>query len=219
MMKERTRIPALSLMIAAATLTVATAANATPVRSLPNLIDVTVFEQTGATFAHVFNPAGPELTTRLGDPLAAGNNDFSTTANEFYDVFYSNADGSFNIDGAFITAQARFHATSDANGGGLNINEIQLNFSGGVNEFGDVVTSFVSHGFGAIPASAPLAADGDLTTWTTLGSTSDTDPTDRLSVTVGFASTTQVPEPSSLIPIVIGLAAAGVVRRLRIRSQ
>ena len=160
-----------------------------------------------------------EMANRLGDPLSATNNDFSTTANEYYDVFYSNADGSFNIDGAFITVQARFHADSVLNGGGLNLNEVQLNFAGGVNEFGDVVTSFVSHGFDAFPASAALAADGDLSTWTTLGSTNDADPTDRLSVTVGFASSAPaaVPEPTGFLLLLSSLGL--VTARAQIRQR
>jgi len=190
-------------------------ASASPIQSLPNLQTITIYEQTGSVFPHVYAPTDPALLTRLPDPLSASNNDFSTTSAEYYDVFYSNADGTFNANGAYLTIQARFDAppTLPAGGGGLNINEVQLNYQGGTNEFANVVTSFVTEGFGAIAGSQAFAVDGDLATYTTLGSTDPSNPTDRLSLTVGFAST--VPEPSTLLLIGMGLLGLAGWRRAR----
>lgn len=63
-------------------------------------------------------PAGPspktfgvnssELTTRLSDPLSSSNNDFfGVSGHEYYDVFYSDSDGRFNVEGDFVTSSQR----------------------------------------------------------------------------------------------------------------
>ena len=99
-------------------------------------------------------------------------------------------------------------------GGGLNLAEIGLDFSGTPTEYGNYVASFVALGDNAIPGSVGNAIDGDLQTHTTMGSTLG--QSGRLRVTLGFLSSSgPVPEPAAG-----GLAAAGVValalaRRLR----
>jgi hypothetical protein len=205
-------IAALSSVVA---LLPAPRASASAIRTLPNLQTITIYEQTGSTFAHVYGPNDSVLLTRLGDPLSPTNNDFSTTSAEYYDVFYSDANGTFDMNGAYLTVQARFDASPSLppGAGGLNINEIQLNYTGGVNEFGNTVTNFVMEGFGTISGSQALAADGNLATWSTMGSTDPANPTDRLSITIGFAST--VPEPSTLMLVAPAIGALLLCRGVR----
>ena len=43
-------------------------------------------------------------------------------------MFYSNADGTFNLNGSYLTIEA-VYAFGKPAGGGLNINEVYLNFA------------------------------------------------------------------------------------------
>jgi archaellin len=102
--------------------------------------------------------------------LSAFNNDFATNASEFYDVFYSDADGSFNVNGKFVTIEAVFNRGAPA-GGGLTLAEVQFNFSAGSTDLADSVASFVALGDNALPSTAGNAVDGNLLTATTMGNT------------------------------------------------
>lgn len=197
---------------------VTTAANAAPVRSLADLDSITFYERTGGTgpTAYTFLTNGPELTTMLADPLSSTNNDISGATSEYYDVFYSNADGSFNLDGEFLTISGVFNFPLP-NGGGLNLAEIALNFSSGPQEFGNYVASFFAAGDNAIPASVGLSIDGDLLTHTTMGNTSASNQ--RLRVTLGFLSSSGppppavIPLPATLPLLLAGLGALGLIAR------
>ncbi|NEP13848.1 MAG: PEP-CTERM sorting domain-containing protein [Symploca sp. SIO2C1] len=189
--------------------------HALPVRDIPNLTSITFWERSGGTAptAFTFGINSPQLTTRLSEPLSTSNSDFSgVPGTEFYDVYYSDADGKFNLDGEFLTISSIFNITLPA-GGGLNLAEIGLNFAGEPTEFGNFVASFIAFGDNALPASVGNAIDGDLLTHTTMGNT--VGQTERLSLTLGFLSSsgplpTSVPEPSSYIPLGIGLFLLGV---------
>lgn len=164
-------------------------AEAAPVGTTPNLVSITFFERTGGTgpTAFTFGVNSSQLTTRLSDPLSASNKDFAGWAGggEFYDVFYSDADGSFNVDGEFVTIEAVTNVTlADGKGGGLNIAEVQLNFTDGSTEFANFVSSFVALGDNALPSTVGNAVDGNLLTHTTGGNT--VGQVQRLRVTVGF---------------------------------
>lgn len=172
-------------------------ARALPVRDIPGLVSISFWERTGGTgpSESVFPTDGPELTVRLADPLDGSNHDISGATSEYYDVYYSNADGSFNLDGEYLSISGVFDQTLPA-GGGLNLAEIGLNFDSDPVEFGNFVAGFVAHGDNAFPEFVGNSIDGDLLTHTTMGNTFGTE--ERLRVTLGFASSSGppvVPEP------------------------
>jgi len=197
--------------------------HAVPVRQIPNLTSITFYETTGGTAAFTFAVNSPQLTTRLSDPLGAGNNDISGAVTEFYDVFYSDADGTFNPNGQFLTIEGVF-MLGLPDGGGLNLAEISLNFAGGAPpEFGSFVASSVALGDNAIPGDVGNAVDGNLQTFTTQGNTIGT--TQRLRVTLGFQSAQAPSTTSTAVPtlsewglVILGLAIA-VVAWFAIRSR
>ncbi|RMF78049.1 MAG: PEP-CTERM sorting domain-containing protein [Nitrospirae bacterium] len=185
-------------------------AHAAPLRTLPGLTSVTFWEVTNSLRGITYPPTDPRLTAVRSDPLGPANQDFEGAATEYYDVFYSDADGNFNADGAYVTVTATFDFGYPA-GGGLNIAEVELAFDDGTTEHADRVASFVALGDNAIPPSAGLAADGDRNTWTTLGNTRD--QAERLRLTLGFPSSgPTVPEPSSA-PLVAAAVALVALRR------
>jgi hypothetical protein len=164
-----------------------------PVQDLPNLQSITFYERTGgdAPDPFTFLVDGPELTVRLSDPLAIGNFDIDGATGEFYDVYYSNEDGEFQLDGSYLTISGTFAQTLPA-GGGLNLAEIGLNFSDQSVEYGNYVASFVALGDNAAPQNVGLAIDNDLQTHTTMGNT--VGQMERLRVTLGFESTSGPPK-------------------------
>ena len=200
------------LCIAIAILSCSFASKATPIRLLDGLESVTFFEQTGPLSSVTFLTESAQLTNRL-NTLNSASRDFIGATTEFYDVFYSDSDGLFDINGEFITISTIFNFALPF-GGGLNITEVRLNFENSIFEFANVVSSFTSFGNNANPASVANAIDQDLATSTTLGNTIG--QSQRLSLTLGFASsTTAVPEPSNLLLFVPALALFGFYRRAR----
>jgi hypothetical protein len=161
--------------------------NTWPVRMIPGLVSITFYERTGGADpdAFTFTVDGPELTTFVADPLGPGNFDIEGAATEYYDVYYSDIDGNFDIDGRYLTISGVFEHALPA-GGGLNLAEIGLDFENLPPEFGNYVASFVALGDNAHPQNVELAIDGDLQTHTTMGNT--VGQTERLRVTLGFAS-------------------------------
>jgi hypothetical protein len=163
-----------------------------PVSELLNLESITFYERTGgaAPDPFTFLVNGAELTVRLDDPLAVGNFDIAGATGEFYDVYYSDEEGQFQLDGSYLTISGTFAQTLPA-GGGLNLAEIGLNFSDQSVEYGNYVASFAALGDNAAPDNVDLAIDGDLQTHTTMGNT--VGQVERLRVTLGFESTSGPP--------------------------
>ncbi len=157
-----------------------------PVHDIPGLESITFYESTSGVAEFTFLVAGPELNTLLADPLSQQNRDIEGTTVEFYDVYYSNEDGSFNPDGSYLTIGGSFGAKLPA-GGGLNLSEISLNYADDSVEFGSFVASFLGLGDNYVPGSEPNAIDGNLDTHTTMGNNVD-QPGQRLRVTLGFKS-------------------------------
>ena len=196
---------------------------ALPVQDIPNLTSITFWERTGGTAPtpFTFGVDSLELTTILSDPLSTNNNDFhGVPGREFYDVYYSNSDGTFNLDGEFLTISGVFNATSPA-GGGLNLAEIGLNFATGASEFGNFVASFTALGDNGFPETVIRAIDSDLLTHTTMGNT--VGQTERLRVTLGFLSSSvpvAVPEPSSLLSfLILGTLGTTSVFKRKLKSS
>ncbi len=191
---------------------IASTAHAVPVRSIADLDSISFFERTGGTgpIEYNFLKNGSELTTLLADPLSLTNNDISGATTEYYDVYYSDLDGAFNLDGEFLTISGVFERTlsGDGAGGGLNLAEIALNFSSGPVEYGNYVASFFAAGDNAIPENVGRSIDGDLLTHTTMGNTTGTDQ--RLRVTLGFLSSSGPPPSVIPIPATLPLLGAGI---------
>jgi hypothetical protein len=165
-----------------------------PVRMLPGLVSITFYERTGgdAPDGFTFLVDGPELTVRLADPLMLGNFDIDGATGEFYDVYYSDQDGNFELDGRYLTISGVFGQPLPA-GGGLNLAEIGLDFQDASTEFGNYVASFVILGDNAVQpdGNAENSIDSDLQTHTTMGNTVGS--RERLRVTLGFLSTSGPP--------------------------
>jgi autotransporter-associated beta strand protein len=142
----------------------------TPMHLSSRTDTITFWEMTGTLAPYTFAFNSPQMTTRLTDPLGSTNADFVTAAHEYYDVFFSNADGSFNSSGSFVTVECKFDFASPF-GGGFNIARIDINLANGTVSSLDTLTSSVSSGNNAIAGSAANAVDGNLTTWTTMGNT------------------------------------------------
>jgi hypothetical protein len=157
-----------------------------PVHDIPGLLSITFYETTGQVTEYNFLVDGPELSTLLPDPLGLQNRDIQGTSVEFYDVYYSDEDGTFNPDGSYLTIGGSFGAKFPA-GGGLNLAEISLNYDDNSVEFGSFLASFQGLGDNYVPGSEPSAIDGNLATHTTMGNNVD-EPGKRLRVTLGFKS-------------------------------
>lgn len=162
-----------------------------PVRTLP-LDSITFWERSGgdAPTAYTFALNGPELTTKLPDPMSDASHDIKGVPTEYYDVYYSDADGVFDIDGSYLTISGVFEQALPA-GGGLNLAEIGLNYTDATTEYGNYVASYVVLGDNQVEANVDRCIDNDLQTHTTMGNT--VGQTDRLRVTLGFESTSGPP--------------------------
>jgi len=167
----------------------------TPVRAIPNLASITFYERTGgnAPIPYEFTVNGPELTVRAPDPLTPQTANIVGAATEYYDVYYSNVDGTFNLDGSYLTISGSFLYALPA-GGGLNLAEISLNYTGKPAEFGNYVASYVALGDNKYEPAVPNCIDGDLMTHTTMGNTVGAAPDQRLRLTLGFQSSSGVPK-------------------------
>jgi hypothetical protein len=77
--------------------TAAGSLSAAPIRTLPGLTGVTFYELTSGVTAFTYGNNATAMTTRLSSGLNGGTNDFIGAPGEFYDVFYSDANGTPNI--------------------------------------------------------------------------------------------------------------------------
>lgn len=163
-----------------------------PVRMIPGLVSITFYERSGgdAPTPYTFTVDGPELTNQLADPLSNASFDIMGVDTEFYDVYYSDIDGVFELDGRYLSISGQFQYALPA-GGGLNLAEIGLDFEGQPTEFGNYVASFVALGDNAAPETVDNTIDGDLQTHTTMGNTIG--QAERLRVTLGFESSSGPP--------------------------
>jgi gliding motility-associated-like protein len=156
----------------------------TPIKHLENLKSITFYERTGALLVHTFDVNSYELNNRYTNHMNSFYNDFEGwVGEEFYDVFYSDSDGKFNVNGEFISIEASFHNTGG--GGGLNIAEIAFNFTNGNYIFGSYIASYQALGSTYMPGSELFAADCDLSNGSRMGYTTSSNPI-KLRITIGF---------------------------------
>lgn len=159
---------------------------------IPGLESITYYERSGGTAptAYTFAIDGPEMTTFIAT-LSDTAHDIKGVSSEFYDVYYSNEAGDFELDGRYLTISGVFGYALPA-GGGLNLAEIVLNYKTGTKEYGNYVASFKALGDNAAPADVSKCIDSDLNTHTTMGNTVGS--TERLRVTLGFKSSSGPPK-------------------------
>src|SRR5262245_47953442 len=93
------------------------------VTSFPGLIGVRIWEFSGGPNMHNFVPLDPQLLNQLPS-LNTTTNDFLGVPTEPYDVFYSNANGSPNPLGNYVTVEAKYPFANA--GGGLNLGAVDL---------------------------------------------------------------------------------------------
>ena len=184
--------------------------------STPGLTSIVFWELSGSPALKIVPGTGPQMSAQLGT-LNATSNDFVGVPNEWYDVFYSDANGAFNLNGNYVTIEARYD--NPASGGGLNIGAVDM-FIGATPVRADVLTSWVGLGNNYIAGSEVLVVDPtDVAvvpaTYTTMGNTAGVPGRLRLTVTW---SKYAVPEPSSCLLAVCGLASVLSTGRRRFGS-
>ncbi|MCC6651417.1 MAG: hypothetical protein IT348_09755 [Candidatus Eisenbacteria bacterium] len=172
----------LILLIALAVLAMAAPASAAALRNTPGLATITVHEVTFVNIPHTWVFFDDVLFARLPGTLGPGNADFVGNSTEFYDIFYSDLNGNPDPLGEFLTVECD---DLDGNDSGCNIAEVELNFSNGnpTVRACSVVNFFVWGSQGSM-GSVPFAADNDLNTFCSLGSSLNAPH--RLSVTFTF---------------------------------
>lgn len=189
---------------------VANPAGAGSIKDLAGLEYIRVYEATYIT-GHVadFAPIDARLTAQLtGTELTGAQRDFGFySGDENYDVFFSNADGTLNANGSYLTIEGNCGVAYNC----FNISGVALVKTGNVLEFADTLASAVYGRAGSFTAnSAVKAVDNDLSSYTQLGDTIGLGMDARMRITVGFASTTPpVPEPSTWAMLLAGLGLVG----------
>ena len=206
------------LVAAACSLAVLAAASTSSaaVKTYPGLFGIRITEISGGPNFIPFLPNLPPLNTQLAT-LSPSSNDFIGAPSEFYDFFYSNANGTFNPNGNYLTAEAVF---SGQGGGGLNIAAVDM-LLGTPQNFtvcrADILASWVGMGTNYVSGSEALAVDPDLpiaSTFSVMGNTAGVPG--RLRVTVGWTKVLMnSPEPSGACLMGAALALRGFARRSR----
>lgn len=148
-------------------------------KDTPGLTGIRFVEVTGISTTHTFAPGATQLAGQLLNPMGPANRDFIGLANEFYDVFYSDVNGVQDSGGQYITVECQYPGT-----GGLNIDEVYLDFADGSSLCACAVTQATYLGNGQVAGSAAKAADCTTGTFSQMGSTSSSN--ERLSITLEF---------------------------------
>ena len=105
-----------------------------PLRNMPGLNSITITEKTGINNTPTYNPTSSSLNF--------GTSDLNTTASEHYDFYYSDADGTANINGAYISSKMHRDLSMDNAQSGNNIDSMKLSFANGSSFYADLVASY-----------------------------------------------------------------------------
>ena len=128
----------------------------------------------------------PRLFTRLSAGLNASNDFGGVPGAENYDIFYSDAAGNLDGNGAYITIECRYLGTSA--GGGCNISHLELVFSNGFKLSPNKLASFYNSGSNYLVGSEQKAIDCDPNTSTTMGNNTASPNTMFLRLTFDFSN-------------------------------
>lgn len=170
-----------------------------PLRSIPGLTTIRFFEVSGVNPTQVnFAAQNGPMDIKLLNPPALNNNDHASIQAEYFDLYYSDANGNFNLNGEYITIDCFM----DNEISGCNVADLQLFYGSTPGAFADVLTRFVTAP-GYVNGSQLLAIDGNTSTFARLGSSD----TAIMSLTVGFSGqlSNPVPEPSTYAMMGAGL--------------
>jgi hypothetical protein len=177
-----------------------------PLRSLDDVSQVVVREQTGDFTLTFFDIESPSLAFETVD--------LTTSANEIYDFYISDENGNYTPDGSYITSACNRSSRYGNQACGHNLDAIYLTKTDGSKIYADLVASYVK---GYLPYNEGYAEnvlgspDGKITY---LGD-------DYSRITVGFCSithqSTTVPDVASPVvdcaALLIPVFAYAVVRR------
>lgn len=149
-----------------------------------------------------------------GANLSKAGRDFGFfDGNENYDVYFSDADGTLNAQGSYLTIDGNCDVPFQC----FNITEVAVRVNGADQLATGVVRTVFGRAGSFVAGSDVRAADGNFTTYTQLGDTMNDYPNGRMSITLSFANVPAVPEPSTYALMVGGLALLGVAARRRAR--
>lgn len=206
---------------AASLLLVSGAAMAVPsvsgIQAIPGYEGIRVYEAT-YSLAHQADFAAGDLrltSVLTGSALSQSGRDFGFfNGNENYDVYFSDADGTFNAQGSHLTIDGNCDVPFQC----FNITEVAVRVNGADQLATGVVRAVYGRSGSFVANTASRAADGNFGTYTQLGDTMNDYPNARMSITLSFANVPAVPEPETYAMLLGGLGLLGAVTRRRVRQ-
>jgi hypothetical protein len=186
-----TRTPTFTVTPTATPTSVSSFTCTQPARLKGNLIQI--YEQTGYVRYIAFDTTDPKMAKLSGAPNAS-NADYISDDSEYYDFYYSDADGTPNPNGAYISIYMVNNLSRTGNARGNNIYAVQIRLGSNFVS-GTVIGSYLL-------GANTTAADSQMTN--ALGGFDDTDDTtytymgDGASrLTLGFCTSQEAPYPTN----------------------